>query len=192
MTPMTRALLLVLLLAPSVCSAEWSIMNRLPFDANMIEPEVLWIQEDPNLCASLVDVYTGDSGLPYLELIRANWLEYNPLICGGIPRTYNKVKITPRVCYRGLHGRGTDYQPLELGNLNGDDAIDGADFAIYAAHYRGDQVRINWPDTPRKPRHKPVVEAPEMSPMEVMAWLAATTAGSPPTASRSTVNGTSF
>lgn len=163
---------LTVLMFASSAIGEWSIMNRLPFDANAIEPEVLWIQADPNLCASLVDFYTGDSGLPYLELIRANWLEYNPLLWSGLPRTYaNGVKITGRSGFRGLHGLATNFQPLELGNLNGDDAIDLRDFAIYAGHYRGDQVRTNWPDTPRKPRHKPVVEAPEMSLMEVMALL---------------------
>lgn len=114
---------------------EWSIVHRLPFDPNLIEPEIGWVDY------VMFEIYQEYTDEPYVRLVIRNWLGYNPI-------TVNRIPIGGRpswLGHRGWQGKSSDEPPLCLGNLNGDDAIDLADFAYAAKYYYGG---LHWPSPP--------------------------------------------
>ena len=107
---------------PSEPAINWSVVNPLPFDANMIGPEARWILNEPNFFSTYKRFEKED----YFQLICRNWLRYNPLQCYKIPISGRKTRVYYRM-----------ENPVEIGNCAFWDRVDLRSFAVYAKKYQG-------------------------------------------------------
>ena len=106
-----------------MAQADWTITNRLPFDAAWRDPAAAWVNAD------YFRFYQEVEGEPWFAFFVRSYLTYNPIRKN---RNYGHgyVLIQDRECY-------------EVADCTGDGATDLRDLAVFARFYHAAQSEPN-------------------------------------------------